>query len=89
MSGTSFTEPRTMPNRPLHARVAVVAADLDGRQPDWGAFFPRKVQEVIERDTPPTDMDFFMVRTRLHQAELDPSTTEEAARLRDWLERHR
>ena len=61
--------------------------DLDGRQPDWGTFFPRKVQEIVHRNTPPDEMDLFAVRTRLHQAELDPSAVEEAARLRAWLDR--
>ena len=62
-------------------------ADLDGRRPDWGGFFIRKVREIVERDAPPDDMDRFVVRTRLYQAELDPSLAEEAARLRAWLDR--
>ena len=61
--------------------------DLDGRRPHWSRFFKRKVQEVIERGTLPDDMDRFVVRTRLYQSELDPSATEEAARLRAWLDR--
>ena len=61
--------------------------DLDGRRPDWGTFFPRTVQEIVHRNTPPDEMDRFAVRTRLHQAELDPSAAEEAARLRAWLDR--
>ena len=64
-------------------------ADLDGRRPDWGSFFLRKVREIVERDAPPDDMDRFVVRTRLYQAELDPSLTEEADRLRAWLDRRR
>ena len=63
--------------------------DLDGRRPDWTAFFHRKVQEIVERDTPPDEMDIFVVRSRLYQAELDRSASEEAARLHAWLERHR
>ena len=64
--------------------------DVDGRRPDWGTFFPRKVQEIIERDTPPSeeDMDLFVVRTRLHQVEHDPAAAGEAARLRAYLDRH-
>ena len=64
--------------------------DVDGRRPDWGTFFPRKVQEIIERDTPPSekDMDLFVVRTRLHQVEHDPAAAAEAARLRAYVERH-
>jgi len=61
--------------------------DLDGRRPDWGMFFARKVREIVHRDSPPDDMDVFVVRTRLRQAELDPSAGREAAHLRAWLER--
>ena len=65
--------------------------DVDGRRPDWGSFFPRKVQEIIERDAPPSeaDMDLFVVRTRLHQVEGDPAAADEAARLRAYLDQHR
>ena len=64
--------------------------DVDGRRPDWGSFFPRKVQEIVERDAPSEkDMDLFVVRTRLHQVEHDPSAADEAARLRAYLDRHR
>ena len=63
--------------------------DLDGRRPDWSRFFARKVEEIIERDTPPDGMDRFVVRSRLYQAELDPSAIEEAARLRAWLDRRK
>ena len=47
--------------------------DLDGRQPDWSRFFSRKVQEIVERNAPPDEMDVFVVRSRLYQVELDPS----------------
>ncbi len=64
--------------------------DVDGRRPDWGSFFPRKVREIVERDAPSEkDMDLFVVRTRLHQVEHDPAAAGEAARLRAWLERYR
>ena len=64
--------------------------DVDGRRPDWGTFFPRKVQEIVERDAPSEkDMDLFVVRTRLHQVENDPAAADEAARLRAYLDRHR
>ena len=62
--------------------------DVDGRRPDWGTFFLGKVREIVERDAPPDEMDVFVVRSRLYQAELDPSATEEAGRLRAWLARH-
>ena len=62
-------------------------SDVDGRRPDWGAFFPGKVQEIVAADEP-TAMDLFIVRTRLYQAELDPAAAAETARLRTWLARH-
>ncbi|WP_420463673.1 SDR family oxidoreductase [Candidatus Palauibacter sp.] len=62
--------------------------DLDGRRPGWGSFFSNKVQAILERDTAPDEMDLFVIRTRLHQAELDPSAAEEAERLRAWLGLH-
>ncbi len=60
--------------------------DLDGRRPDWGAFFARQVQAIVSRGEPPDEMDLFVVRSRLGQAELDPSAAQEAAHLRAWLE---
>ena len=62
--------------------------DIDGRRPDWGTFFLGKVRKILERDAQPDAMDVFVVRSRLYQAELDPSATEEAGRLRAWLARH-
>ena len=62
--------------------------DVDGRRPDWGTFFPRKVRELVARDAPPGEMDRFAVRSRLHQIEREPSAADEAARLRAWLDRH-
>ncbi len=63
--------------------------DVDGGRPDWGTFFPRRVRETIERDTPPNEMDLFVVRNRLYQVDGDPSAADEAARLRAYLDRHR
>ncbi len=62
--------------------------DIDGRRPDWGSFFLRKVQGIVNRDAPPDEMDLFVVRSRLYQAELDPAAAGEAERLRAWLEPH-
>ena len=62
--------------------------DIDGRRPDWGGFFLRKVRGIVGRDAPPDEMDLFVVRSRLYQAELDPSAAGEAERLRAWIERH-
>ncbi len=62
--------------------------DVDGRRPNWGTFFPRKVQEIVNGDEEPTEMNLFIVRSRLYQAELDPAAGEEVGRLRRWLDRH-
>ena len=43
---------------------------------------------ILERNTPPDEMDLFVVRSRLYQAELDLSAAEEAGRLCAWLGRH-
>ena len=61
--------------------------DVDGRRPDWGTFFPRRVQEIVDGGEP-TEMNLFIVRSRLYQVELDPSAAGEAERLRAWLARH-
>ena len=61
--------------------------DVDGRRPDWGTFFPRKVREIVDGGEP-TETNRFIVRSRLYQVELDPTATEEAERLRAWLARH-
>ena len=39
--------------------------DADGRRPDWGTFFPRKVQEIVDGNEP-TEMNIFIVHTRLY-----------------------
>lgn len=61
--------------------------DIDGRQPHWGAFFRGRVSRILEQETPPGDMDRFVVQTRLWQTERDPGAAEETRRLRAWLER--
>ena len=62
--------------------------DVDGRRPDWGSFFLRNVREILDKQTPPDDLDRFVIRSRLYQAELDPSAAEELPRLRAWLAEH-
>lgn len=62
--------------------------DIDGRRPDWGSFFLGKVREILSRDAAPDAMDRFVIRSRLYQAELDPTAAGEAERLRAWIERH-
>ena len=62
--------------------------DVDGRRPHWGSFFLRKVREILDKETPPDDLERFVIRSRLYQAELDPSAAEEVPRLRAWLDKH-
>ena len=62
--------------------------DVDGQQPHWGSFFRSQVRRILEQETPPDDMDRFVVQTRLWQTERDPAAGEEARRLKAWLERH-
>ena len=62
--------------------------DVDGRRPDWGSFFLRKVREILDKKTPPDHLDRFVIRSRFYQAELDPSLAVEATHLRAWLARH-
>ena len=62
--------------------------DLDGRQPDWGSYFPARVREIIERDGTPDEMSLFYVRARMHQIEPDPAAASECERLKDFLEKH-
>ena len=61
--------------------------DVDGRRPDWGTFFAQKVREIVGGNEP-TELDVFVVWTRLWQAELDPDTADEAKSLRTWLALH-
>ncbi len=62
-------------------------SDIDARRPDWGTFFPRKDQEIVDGDEP-TAMDVFIVRTRFYPAALDPAAAKETGFLRTWLARH-
>ena len=63
--------------------------DVDGRQPHWGSFFRSQVRRILDQETPPDDLDRFVVQTRLWQVERDPDAIAETQRLRAWLERHR
>ena len=55
--------------------------DIDGRRPDWGSFYLRKVREILDQEKPPDELDLFVVRSRFYQAELEPSAAVEATRL--------
>ena len=63
--------------------------DVDGRQPHWGEFFLQQVRRILDQDTPPDEMDRFVVQTRLWQTEREPGAAAETDRLRAWLEQHR
>ncbi len=62
--------------------------DLDGRRPDWGRYFPARVQEIVDKDERPEEMSLYVVRARLHQIELDPAAKEEVQRFRAYLDRY-
>ena len=56
-------------------------ADLDGRQPDWDAYFDRTVAEILDRGGPLSDPDRFWVDARYTQLRLDPLRKSETDRM--------
>ena len=55
--------------------------DQDGRQPDWGAHFARRVSEILERGGPNSELDKLMVWSRYERIRNDPRNADEASRL--------
>lgn len=41
--------------------------DIDGRKPDWGAYFDRVIAEIIARGGPRDDSEMFLLRARYYQ----------------------
>lgn len=60
--------------------------DIDGRSPDWGAYFEAVVAEIARRG-PKDDDERFLIRMRAFQLDFDPAITPEARKLRDLLRR--
>ena len=61
--------------------------DLDGRQPDWGAYFTRMVTAIIDRGGPDNRDEQLRVWSRYEQIRDDPQSADEAARLLAALKR--
>jgi NAD(P)-dependent dehydrogenase (short-subunit alcohol dehydrogenase family) len=59
--------------------------DLDGRQPDFGAYFDRVVGEIVARGGPADADERFLLLVRFYQIQLDPARAAEAARLAQLL----
>ena len=52
--------------------------DSDGRQPDWGGYFDRTVEGILERSGPLTPGDRFILEMRSYQVALDPDRRDQA-----------
>ncbi len=55
--------------------------DLDGHQPDWGAYFAGRVNAILARGGPHDPFENLLVWCRYEQVRDDQNTTEEAARI--------
>ncbi len=61
--------------------------DTDGSQPDWGAYFQRMVNEILDRGGPSNTYEELRVWSRYEQVRNDPHNADEAARLAAALTR--
>jgi NAD(P)-dependent dehydrogenase (short-subunit alcohol dehydrogenase family) len=61
--------------------------DADGRQPDWGAYFERMVNGILDRGGPSNRDEQLRVWSRHEQIRADPNRAAEVARLADALKR--
>ena len=55
--------------------------DADGRQPDWGAYFERMVNAILDRGGPNNEYEKQRIWSRYEQIRDDPQYADEAARL--------
>ena len=55
--------------------------DIDGRQPDWGAYFQRMVNDILDRGGPSNSYEELRVWSRYEQVRHDPQNADETARL--------
>jgi NAD(P)-dependent dehydrogenase (short-subunit alcohol dehydrogenase family) len=60
--------------------------DIDGRSPDWGAYFEALTSEIAGRG-PRNDDERFLILVRSFQLDFDPAVRPEAHRLRGLLKR--
>lgn len=58
--------------------------DIDGRSPDWGAYFEALIEDIARRG-PKDDEERFLIRMRAFQLDFDPTIQPAAGRLRDLL----
>ncbi len=63
--------------------------DVDGRQPDFGAYFAGMIEEILNRGGTPSAGELQLLQFRYYQLELDPSRAEEAARVSEFLARNK
>jgi NAD(P)-dependent dehydrogenase (short-subunit alcohol dehydrogenase family) len=59
--------------------------DVDGRQPDFAAYFDGVVGEILQRGGSTTAEDRFLLQIRYFQIQLDPTRAAEAARVAQLL----
>ena len=58
--------------------------DRDGRRPDWGSFFEREIDALLERGAK-NKTDEFLLLVRFYMDHLDPAKFDEARRIADLL----
>jgi NAD(P)-dependent dehydrogenase (short-subunit alcohol dehydrogenase family) len=63
--------------------------DIDGRQPDFGAYFDKTVDEIVKRGGPADADERFLLEVRYYQLHLNPAKVEEANRIAALLEESR
>jgi hypothetical protein len=61
--------------------------DVDGRQPDWGAYWRGVIKEILERGAIERPDDRFLLEVRYYQIHLDPASADEARRISELLAR--
>jgi NAD(P)-dependent dehydrogenase (short-subunit alcohol dehydrogenase family) len=61
--------------------------DTDGNQPDWGAYFERMVNAILDRGGPSNRDEELRVWSRYEQIRSDPQNADEAARIAAALKR--
>ena len=60
--------------------------DIDGRSPDWGAYFEALIAEIASRG-PKDDDERFLLKMRAFQLDFNPVITPEARKMRELLAR--
>ncbi len=63
--------------------------DASGRQPDWGSYFDRTVDQIIERGAELSGGDRFLLEMRRFQIDLDPERSDQAKQIDELLEKDR